>query len=181
MARKKKEEMQEPKALTRAQKTDAAKNVIKELLAEKPHKHNELIEQASKLFSERYASADSENANDVKGRIGSVLDAMKKTSEIMYDGGMYALKARIMLPVATEEPAKSEETPVKKTAKKTSKKKNEKPQETVVETPVEAAVEEVPKAEEKPAKKSAKKSKKTEEKLQMETFKEGYLQSNHHW
>lgn len=164
MARKKNPELQEPKALTRAQKTDAAKSVIKELLAEKPHKHNELIEQASKLFSARYVGADSENANDVKGRIGSVLDAMQKSSEIMYDGGMYALKARILMPVAVEEPVKTEEKPAKKTAKKAVKKKDEKPLETAVETPVEVAIEEAPKAEEKPAKKSTKKSKKAEEK-----------------
>ncbi len=156
MARKKKEELQEPKALTRAQKTDAAKNVIKELLAERLHKHNELIERAAKLYAERYAGADSENANDVKGRIGSILDAMQKTSEIMYDGGMYALKARIMMPATVEETAKTEEKPAKKTAKKATKKK--------AETPVEVKVEEAPKAVEKPAKKSAKKSKKTEEK-----------------
>ncbi len=76
MARKKKEETQELKTLTRAQKTDAAKNVIKELLAVKPYKHNELIESAAKIFAARYVGADNENANDVKGRIGSVLDAM---------------------------------------------------------------------------------------------------------
>lgn len=146
MARKKKEETQELKTLTRAQRTDAAKNVIKELLAVKPHKHNELIESAAKIFAARYVGADNENANDVKGRIGSVLDAMQKNSDIMYDGGMYALKARIMMPIVEETPAKKAEKPVKKTAQKT------------------AVATDAP-AEEKPVKKTAKKSAKTTEKL----------------
>ena len=146
MARKKKEETQELKTLTRAQRTDAAKNVIKELLAVKPHKHNELIESAAKIFAARYVGADNENANDVKGRIGSVLDAMQKNSDIMYDGGMYALKARIMMPIVEETPTKKAEKPVKKTAKKT------------------AVATDAP-AEEKPVKKTAKKSAKTVEKL----------------
>ena len=146
MARKKKEETQELKTLTRAQRTDAAKNVIKELLAVKPHKHNELIESAAKIFSARYVGADNENANDVKGRIGSVLDAMQKSSEIMYDGGMYALKARIMMPVVEEKPAKKAEKPVKKATKKSIKSANE-----TAKTEDEIA--------KKPAKKTTKKTK----------------------
>ena len=144
MARKKKEETQELKALTRAQRTDAAKNVIKELLAVKPHKHNELIDSAAKLFSARYVGAENENANDVKGRIGSVLDAMQKSSEIMYDGGMYALKARILTPTVEEMSAEKPAKATKKTVKK-------------------AAVEKEETAEEKPVKKTAKKAAKVTE------------------
>ena len=166
MARKKKEETQELKTLTRAQRTDAAKNVIKELLAVKPHKHNELIESAAKIFSARYVGADNENANDVKGRIGSVLDAMQKSSEIMYDGGMYALKARIMMPVVEEKPAKKAEKPVKKTATKAAAAKDEQAEEKPVKKATKKSTksaEETAKAEEKadekPAKKTTKKTK----------------------
>lgn len=161
MARKKKEETQELKALTRAQRTDAAKNVIKELLAVKPHKHNELIESAAKIFSARYVGADNENANDVKGRIGSVLDAMQKSSEIMYDGGMYALKARIMMPVVEEKPAKKAEKPVKKTATKAAAAKDEQAEEKPVKKATKKSTksaEETAKAEEKAAEKPAKKT-----------------------
>ena len=142
---------QENKVVTRAEKKDAAKNVIKELLAVKPHKHNEIIDETAKLYTERFGGEDTENINDVKGRVGSVLDIMKKDGEIAYDGGMYALKARLVeIPVQKTE----QETPVKK-GKKTSKKQAEK---------VEKAEESAPQSEqaEKPVKKTAKKAAKKE-------------------
>ena len=105
--------------MTRAQKTEATKSIIKELLAIKPMKHNELIEETAKLYTERYKSEETENVNDVKGRAGSVLDIMKKESEVMYDGGMYALKARMPIPAPVEQ---EKETPAKKAEKATAKK-----------------------------------------------------------
>ena len=143
---------EEKKVVTRAEKKDAAKNVIKELLAVKPHKHNELIEETAKIYTERFGGEDTENINDVKGRVGSVIDIMKKDSEIAYEGGMYALKSRLV-EIPTEN--KEEEKPAKKpraTAKKTVKK---------------AAEKEVEVNDEKPAQKTAKtaaKKEKTEEK-----------------
>lgn len=85
---------QENKVVTRAEKTDATKNVIQELLAVNPQKHNELIEETAKIYITRFGGEDTENVNDVKGRVGSVLDIMKKGDEIVYDGGRYALKPR---------------------------------------------------------------------------------------
>ncbi|MBQ8295177.1 MAG: restriction endonuclease [Clostridia bacterium] len=121
MARNAKKETVAP-TITRAEKKDATKNIIREVLAVKPYKHNELIDETARLYTERFGGEDTDNINDVKGRVGSVLDIMKKESDVAYEGGMYALKAR--LPVAaevetmqTEEPKK----PVKKTAKKTEK------------------------------------------------------------
>ena len=104
-----------PVAVTRAEKKDAAKNVIREILAVKPLRHNELIDEAAKLYTQRFGG---DNVNDVNGRIGSVLDIMKKESDVMYDGGMYALKARGVMPAPkkTEERAaeNSSEKPVKR-------------------------------------------------------------------
>ena len=140
MARTKKQAQPKEAApvVTRAEKKDATKNLIKECLAVKPYKHNELLDVVATLYVERFGGEDSDNINDVKGRIGSVLDIMKKDSDIMYDGGMYALKARELPapPVEEipkkkttrkkkEEPVKevaTEEKPVKKTAKKAVKK-----------------------------------------------------------
>ena len=79
MAKKKTEN----KVMTRAQKTEAVKGLVKELLAIKLHRHNELIDAVAKLYTERYHGEDTENANDVKGRVGSVLDIMQKESEVM--------------------------------------------------------------------------------------------------
>ena len=115
MAKKKEEKV----AMTRAQKTEATKGIIKELLSVKPMKHNELIEETARLYTERYKSEETENVNDVKGRVGSVLDIMKKESEVMYDGGMYALKARMPMPAPTET---TEEKSAKKPAKTKAKK-----------------------------------------------------------
>ena len=113
---KKKENDQTTPIVTRAAKKDAAKNLIRELLAVKPHKHNELIDAASALYVERFGEGG-ENMNDVKGRIGSVLDIMKKESDVGYEGGMYALKARLPQPppeIVVQEPPKTEEKPAPK-------------------------------------------------------------------
>ena len=87
------------KTATRAEKRDATKNLIKELLQKANAKHGELIDEASKIYIERFPGEDTENPNDVKGRIGSVIDVMKKEGEILFDGGVYALKVE-------EKPAK---------------------------------------------------------------------------
>ena len=167
MARTTKKKETATPVVTRAEKKDAVKNLIREILAVKPYKHNELLEEAARLYTERFGGEDTENVNDVKGRVGSVLDIMKKESDVAYEGGMYALKARLPMPPAEpkpeEKPKKTrakkavkveeapapaqEETPAeapKKTAKKTAKKTEEKP------------VEETPAQEEKPAEKPKK-------------------------
>ena len=165
--------------MTRAQKTEATKSIIKELLAIKPMKHNELIEETAKLYTERYKSEETENINDVKGRAGSVLDIMKKESEVMYDGGMYALKARMPIPTSVKQ---AKEKPAKKAEKSTAKKEavqaeeaqdkstdEEKPApkkrgRKAKETQESPAVTEEVKAEEKPApKKRGRKPKATSE------------------
>ena len=132
--------------VTRAEKKDATKNLIKEVLAVKPLKHNELLDEVAKLYTERFGSEETENINDVKGRVGSVLDIMKKEGDVMQDNGLYALKARVIAVPAVEEKPK-------KTARSRTKKAE-----------VAEAVAEEAKVEEKPVKKTAKKSKKTEEK-----------------
>lgn len=157
MARTKKQETKELAPVTRAEKKDATKKLITTLLAEKPFKHNELIEEVSKIYAERYAGEDTENINDVKGRVGSVLDIMKKDSDIMYDGGMYALKARAM----PEPPAQEEAPAPKKRGRKPKAEKKEtaeplppaplQPIAPVAPVTPEVAPEPIPEDEEKPA------------------------------
>lgn len=109
--------------VTRAEKKDATKSIIKDLLAVKPYKHNELIDETAKIYTERFAGEDTENVNDVKGRVGSVLDIMKKESEVMYEGGMYALKARLPMPAPEEKKSlETEEKPAKKPTRTRTKK-----------------------------------------------------------
>ncbi len=133
----------ETKVVTRAEKKDAVKALVRELLAVAPRKRTELIDEAAKAYVERYPGEDTENVNDVKGRIGSVLDVMKKDGEIEIENGICALKG------------KAEEKPKKKTAKKAVK---------------EAGAEEKP-IEKKP-KKATKKVEKEVKEIKDETVKE---------
>ncbi len=110
---KKEEKQTERKALTRAQKTEATRQIVREVLAKSPTKHNELIDEVAGVYVLRHGE-EGENPNDVKGRVGSVLDIMKKNGEVMYDGGMYALKARIMPPPVEEQPVKKTRSRAKK-------------------------------------------------------------------
>ncbi len=163
---KKVENQTEGKPLTRAQKTDATKQIVRELLAQKPTKHNELIDEVAKLYVARHGE-EGENPNDVKGRVGSVLDIMQKSSDVAYDGGTYALKAR--MPMA--EPVKTKENPAPKKrtrAKKVAEKSVETPATPAAEAPkAEEIVAE--KTEEKPAPKKRVRAKKVVEKVATET------------
>ena len=142
-------------AMTRAQKTEATKGLIKELLAVKALRHNELIEETAKLYIQRFKGEDTENVNDVKGRAGSVLDIMQKESEVMYDGGMYALKARIPAPA----PVETAEGKPKKTRARKAAKAEEPVKE---EAPIEAKVEETMETPATPKKRGRKPKAETE-------------------
>ncbi len=101
---KKVENNAESKTLTRAQKTEATRRIVRELLAVNPTKHNDLIDEVANRYVQAYGEVG-ESLNDVRGRVGSVLDIMKKNSEVMYDGGMYALKVRLPQPPQEAEKA----------------------------------------------------------------------------
>ncbi len=144
---------QENKSMTRAQKTEGTKQIVKEVLAVKFMRHNELIDEVAKVYVTRHEGGDAENINDVRGRVGSVLDIMKKNGEVSYDGGMYALKARIAPPPAEKSVAEEEEKPAPKKRGRKVKTAEEKPVE-------EQKIKEVAPIEEK-KKPAAKRTKKT--------------------
>ena len=100
--------------ITRAEKRDNVKNLIREVLTKENLKSNDLIDSAAKLYIERFGGEDTENPNDVKGRVGSVLDVMKKDGDVQFDGGVYALNA-------PKQEETTQEKPVKKTRKTTKK------------------------------------------------------------
>ena len=131
--------------VTRAEKKDATKQMIRKLLSKKSYKSTELIEAAFQSYVERFGGEDA--PNDVKGRVGSVIDVMKKDGEITSKAGRYALKTVENEPTPTQNA--TEEQP--KTAKKSKKKVVEK----------QAQTDEV--KDEKPKKTRAKKTKKTEQ------------------
>ena len=97
------------KPLTRAEKKDATKEIIKGLLQKNAYKASELIDEAAKEYSAKFSGEETDNANDVRGRIGSVLDVMKKENEILFENGAYA-----KLETAKEEKPKAKRTRAKK-------------------------------------------------------------------
>ncbi len=117
--------------ITRAEKRDNVKNLIREILTKESLKAGDLIDSAAKLYAERFGGEDTENPNDVKGRVGSVLDVMKKDGDVQFDGGVYALKE-------IKQAEKAEEKPVKKTRRTTKKAAEESKEETKEEKPVKA-------------------------------------------
>ncbi len=165
-------EVKVEKSLTRAEKKTAAQQLIKDVLQKNPHKHNDLIDEVAKAYASKFGGEDTENINDVKGRVGSVLDIMKKDGDVLYEGGVYALKTQTV-PMKTENSeVKTEEEKTEKPVKKatrakakkteaTTTKKAEAPTGTPMETLAEKNVEKVEETSQKEETKRAKKTLKT--------------------
>ena len=182
----------EQKTVTRAEKREKAKKLIKDALKKSAQKPSELIDGVSKSYQKLFPE-ESENINDIKGRIGSLIDVMKKDEEIILDDGVYTVKKAKKRTAKKVETATetAEEKPAKKTVKRTKKavkseekqaEKEEKKQEeetlplpTAPVLPIapvapitpEVAPEPIP--EDKPKKRTVKKAKKTEEKKEEKT------------
>ena len=95
------------------------------------------------MYTQKFGGEDAPSA--VKGRVGSVLDVMKKEGEVLFDGGMYALKEEKPLENTAEKPKK---TP-RKTAKKTDIKEESKETTTEEKPKAKRATKKTVKAEEK--------------------------------
>lgn len=111
----------EKKTATRAEKNEAIRGLIKELLTARAYKWSELLDECAKLFEERIEDKEAHSANDVRGRIGSVFDLMKKENEVTLDGGMYALKGEETAKKVEEKQPENTEISSKKEAKKEEK------------------------------------------------------------
>ncbi len=118
------EKPQQKKTATRAEKNETIKSLIKELLSSRPYKWSELLDESGRLYEQRIEEKDGHVANDVRGRVGSVFDVMKKDGEVVFEGGMYALKQTLE--------QKTEEKPLPETEEKpTEIKENTEEQSTV--------------------------------------------------
>ena len=181
----------EQKTVTRAEKREKAKKLIKDALKKSAQKPSELIDGVSKSYQKLFPE-ESENINDIKGRIGSLIDVMKKDEEIILEDGVYTVKKAKKRTAKKVETATetAEEKPAKKTVKRTKKavkseekqaEKEEKKQEETLPLPTapvlpiapvapitpEVAPEPIP--EDKPKKRTVRKAKKTEEKKEEKT------------
>ncbi|MBQ8375061.1 MAG: restriction endonuclease [Clostridia bacterium] len=72
-----------PPQRTRAEKTEAAKAILKELLQERDYKWKELLEKAAAIYRERYADAENEDATALNGFIGSLKGKLLEDKEIV--------------------------------------------------------------------------------------------------
>ena len=125
------------KTVTRAEKNETIKSLIKELLSKRPYKWSELLDESGRLYEQKIEEKDGHVANDVRGRVGSVFDVMKKDGEVIFEGGMYALK-RVFDKKKQEQPLPLAEE-VKPQPE--SKEKSTKKQENLVPAPLVASEE----------------------------------------
>ena len=102
------------KTVTRAEKNETIKSLIKELLSARPYKWSELLDESARLYEQRIEEKDGHVANDVRGRVGSVFDVMKKDGEVAFEGGMYALKQNAEEKTDEKTKANPEESNAKK-------------------------------------------------------------------
>ena len=99
----------EEKTVTRAEKNETIKSLIKELLSARPYKWSELLDESARKYEQKIEEKDGHVANDVRGRVGSVFDVMKKDGEVTFEGGMYALKQTADKKIEEHPLAKNEE------------------------------------------------------------------------
>ena len=98
---KQKNEQDKAATVTRAEKSERMKTVIRELLASRPYKWNEFLDTSAKVYAERFPEETGDD-NAVKGRIGSTFDVMEKAGEVRFEANVCSLAA----PVQTQ-PAKA--------------------------------------------------------------------------
>ena len=141
------------KPVTRATKAKRQKEILRALLEKKPHKWNELLEEAVKEYTAKYPE---ENADipDIKGKFGSNFSLMEDAGEVLFD------KATNMCSLKIEEPKKRGRKPAAGKAEKTLEAVQEKEEEkrTAIEESLKKAVEKAVAKAEASGKKRTKKS-----------------------
>ena len=124
------------KPVTRATKAKRQKEILRALLEKKPHKWNELLEEAVKEYTAKYPE---ENADipDIKGKFGSNFSLMEDAGEVLFD------KATNMCSLKIEEPKKRGRKPAAGKAEKTLEavQKKEEEKRTAIEESLKKAVE----------------------------------------
>lgn len=106
---------EQKKTVTRAEKNETIKSLIKDLLAIKPYKWTDLLSESERLYTQKIQESDGHVSNDVRGRVGSVFDIMKKDGEVVFEGGMYALKQSSEKKEEQKTQIETQEKPVEKT------------------------------------------------------------------
>ena len=118
---------------TRAEKKDAVMALVKECLKEIPFRRTQLLDEVTKAYAQRFPSPETENVNDVKGRVGSVITLMEQSGEIVYQDGLFFLGEAKKSAIKDGESQKS--------AKKDGETPADKQAETAVGTPIDKTAE----------------------------------------
>lgn len=148
---KQKNEQDKAATVTRAEKSERMKTVIRELLTSRPYKWNEFLDTSAKVYAERFPEETGDD-NAVKGRIGSTFDVMEKAGEVRFEANVCSLAAPVQTrPAKAPAAAEAPKAPAaRKDAPKKPAKKAAEPVQEAKEDPVKA---ENANAEKKPAQK----------------------------
>lgn len=80
----------EKPAVTRAEKAVRMKVILRELLTERNYRWNEILDASAKIYTEKYPG-ETEDMNDLKGKLGSVLSLMEDAGEMHFGAGVCSL------------------------------------------------------------------------------------------
>lgn len=130
---KTKKKEQEKPVVTRAEKANRMKGILRELLGTKDYKWNELLDSAAKAYAEKFPG-ESDDMNDLKGKMGSVFSLMEDAGETRFEAGVCSLvKAEKAKKETSENPTKDDSVKAEKNAsekaEKTSDRQTEEKQE----------------------------------------------------
>ena len=147
---KKQKKGQEKPVVTRAEKANRMKNVIRELLSARDYKWNELLDSSAKAYMDKFPG-ETDDMNDLKGKMGSVFSLLEAAKETRFESGMCSLirneNSEKEKKVSVKEPARPVKTeknaaePKEADAKPEPKKRGRKPKaEKAAVAPVSSAV-----------------------------------------
>jgi len=120
---KKQKKEQEKPVVTRAEKANRMKNIIRELLSARDYKWNELLDASAKAYMDKFPG-ETDDMNDLKGKMGSAFSLLEAAKETRFESGMCSL-------IGNENPEKEKNISVKepvrpaKTEKKAAEPKEE--------------------------------------------------------
>lgn len=76
--------------VTRAEKANRMRAILRELLGERTYRWNELLDSSAKAYADKYPG-EIEDMNDLKGKMGSVLSLMEDAGEMHFEANICSL------------------------------------------------------------------------------------------
>ena len=76
--------------VTRAEKANRMRAILRELLGERTYRWNELLDSSAKAYADKYPG-EIEDMNDLKGKMGSVLSLIEDAGEMHFEANICSL------------------------------------------------------------------------------------------